>query len=118
MRLVRELLLHSLAVGGLLFAAHAALRPSEQAAPPAPAVQITAADADWLKEMWERQWRRLPTDEELTRLVTDHLTEEVLAREAKALELDAGDTIIRRRLAQKMAFLLDDTIRVAEGMSH
>ena len=64
--------------------------------------------------MWTRQWRRPPTGEELTRLVTDHLREEVLAREAMALELDVGDTVIRRRLAQKMAFLLDDTIQVAE----
>ena len=64
--------------------------------------------------MWTRQWRRPPTDEELTGLVADHLKEEVLAREAKALELDVGDTIVRRRLAQKMAFLLDDTIRTAE----
>lgn len=114
MRLLREPLLHFLALGGLLFAAHAALRPSEQAAPSAPVVRITAADADWLREMWERQWRRQPTDEELTSLVADHLREEVLAREAKALELDVGDTVVRRRLAQKMAFLLDDTIRVAE----
>jgi hypothetical protein len=64
--------------------------------------------------MWARQWRRPPTDEELTRLVADYLKEEVLAREAKALELDVGDTIVRRRLAQKMAFLLEDTIRTAE----
>jgi hypothetical protein len=38
----------------------------------------------------------------------------VLAREARALELDVGDTIVRRRLAQKMEFLLDDTIRTTE----
>jgi len=75
---------------------------------------MTAADAEWLKTMWTRQWRRPPTDEELTGLVADHLKEEVLAREARALELDVGDTIVRRRLAQKMAFLLDDTIRTTE----
>lgn len=114
MRLLREPLLHFLALGGVLFAAHAALRPSEQAAPSASVVRITAADADWLRQMWERQWRRPPTDEELARLVADHLREEVLAREAKALELDVGDTVIRRRLAQKMAFLLDGTVQVAE----
>ncbi|WP_414474354.1 peptidyl-prolyl cis-trans isomerase [Microvirga sp. M2] len=114
MRLPREPLLHFLTLGGLLFAAHAALRPSEQVVPLVPVVRITAADADWLREMWTRQWRRPPTDEELSRLVADYLKEEVLAREAKALNLDVGDTVIRRRLAQKMAFLLDDTIRVAD----
>jgi len=114
MRLLKEPLLHFLALGALLFAAHAIVGPSEDKVSSAPAIKITEADTDWLKEMWTRQWRRPPTGEELTRLVTDHLREEVLAREAMALELDVGDTVIRRRLAQKMAFLLDDTIQVAE----
>lgn len=114
MRLLREPLLHFLALGGLLFAAHAALGTSKEDASLAPSVRITAADAGWLRQMWARQWRRPPTDEELTSLVADHLKEEVLVREAKALELDVGDTVVRRRLAQKMAFLIDDTIRTAE----
>ena len=115
MRLLKEPLLHFIAIGGLLFAAHAALDQSDgggAAAPPA--IHLTAADAEWLKEMWTRQWRRPPTDEELRSLVADHLKEEVLSREARALELDVGDTVVRRRLAQKMTFLLDDTIRTAE----
>ncbi|WP_262265768.1 peptidylprolyl isomerase [Microvirga yunnanensis] len=114
MRLLKEPLLHFLILGGLLFAAHDAFGPREDKAASTTAVRITAADADWLKQMWTRQWRRPPTDEELARLVADHLREEVLAREAKALELDIDDTVIRRRLAQKMAFLLDGTIQVAE----
>lgn len=114
MRLLKEPLLHFLVLGGLLFAVHAAVGPGEDKAASTPAVRITGADADWLKEMWTRQWRRPPTDEELARLVVDHLREEVLAREAKALDLDVGDTVIRRRLAQKMAFLLDGTVHIAE----
>jgi parvulin-like peptidyl-prolyl cis-trans isomerase-like protein len=115
MRLLKEPLLHFLAIGGILFAAYAAFDPSGQegaAAPPT--IHLTAADAEWLKEMWTRQWRRPPNDEELKSLIADHLKEEVLAREARALDLDVGDTVVRRRLAQKMTFLLDDTIRTAE----
>jgi hypothetical protein len=115
MRLLKEPLLHFLAIGGILFAAHAAYDPSDRegaAAPPT--IHLTAADAEWLKEMWVRQWRRPPNDEELKSLIADHLKEEVLAREARALDLDVGDTVVRRRLAQKMTFLLDDTIRTAE----
>jgi len=115
MRLLKEPLLHFTAIGGLLFAAHAALDPSGGAGAAAPAtIHLTAADAEWLKEMWTRQWRRPPTDEELRSLVADHLKEAVLSREAQALKLDVGDTVVRRRLAQKMTFLLDDTIRTAE----
>lgn len=113
-KLLREPLLHFLFLGAFLFSTHAILRTGEKETPLVSIVRITSADADWLREMWVRQWGRPPTDEELTSLVADHLKEEVLAREAKALELDVGDTIIRRRLAQKMAFLLDDTIQIAE----
>ena len=115
MRLLKEPLLHFIALGGLLFAAHASLTASGgvgAAAPPT--IHLTAKDADWLKEMWTRQWRRPPSDEELKGLMADHLKEEVLSREARALELDIGDTVVRRRLAQKMTFLLDGTIRTAE----
>jgi PPIC-type PPIASE domain len=115
MRWLKEPLLHFMAIGGLLFAAHAAIGSNgDGGADTAPAIHLTAADAEWLKEMWTRQWRRAPTDEELKGLVADHLKEEVLAREAQALELDVGDAVVRRRLAQKMTFLLDDTIRTAE----
>ena len=114
MRLLKEPLLHFVMLGGLMFAAYSAFGTARQEFQPQPVIHMTAADAEWLKTMWTRQWRRPPTDEELTGLVADHLKEEVLAREARALELDVGDTIVRRRLAQKMAFLLDDTIRTTE----
>ncbi|MDK1373563.1 MULTISPECIES: peptidylprolyl isomerase [unclassified Sinorhizobium] len=46
-------------------------------------------------------------------LVLD-LKEELLAREARELGLDADDTVVRRRLAQKMTFLIEGTARIAE----
>ena len=45
---------------------------------------------------------------ELDGLIDNFIVEEVLYREAIAIGLDADDTIIRRRLRQKMEFLLDD----------
>ena len=41
-------------------------------------------------------------------LVEGRVREEILYREALALGLDQGDTIVKRRLAQKMEFLADD----------
>src|SRR5262249_25132990 len=43
--------------------------------------------------------------------------EEVLYREALALGLDKGDTIVKRRLAQKMDFLAEDLSAVSEPTS-
>jgi hypothetical protein len=52
--------------------------------------------------------------DELRGLVNDHLREEVLHREALALGLDRDDTIVRRRMAQKMEFLTQDIAAAAE----
>jgi hypothetical protein len=51
---------------------------------------------------------REPTGAELRGLIDNFITEEVLYREALAIGLDKNDTIVRRRLRQKMEFLLDD----------
>ena len=57
---------------------------------------------------WSTQWQRPPTAKELKGLVDAYVREEVLYREALALGLDRDDTIIRRRLAQKLEFLTED----------
>jgi len=67
-----------------------------------------------LAEPFNRLWGRPPTQEELAGLVRDYIREEVMYREALALGLDRNDTIVRRRLAQKMTFFLEDTARLAE----
>ncbi len=59
-------------------------------------------------EGFTRTRQRLPTAEELQRLIQARVQEEVYYREALALGLDKDDLIIRRRLAQKMEFISDD----------
>lgn len=111
-RILKEPLLHFLVVGALLFAAHAWLNRDVSDAPKA--VRITEAEVNWLKETWALQWQRQPNQQELRGLVSDYLREVLLAREATELGLDVNDTVVRRRLAQKMEFLLQDTARIAE----
>ena len=111
-RVAREPLLHFLIAGGLLFAAYGWL--NQESADEPQTVRISVAEVNWLKETWTRQWQRPPTEEELRSLVTDYLKEALLAREAAEMGLDDNDTIIRRRLAQKMAFLVLDTARILE----
>ena len=115
-RWFREPLLHFLIAGGVLFGAYAWLNPSSPGlfGPESRQVRIGEGEVRWLAEMWSRQWQREPTPEELRGLVTGLLKEELLSREARELRLDEGDTIVRRRLAQKMEFLVQDTARLAE----
>lgn len=107
-KLLREPLLHFLLLGALIFAAagwRARRRPAEEA----PArIEVTAAVVERLRAGYERQLGRAPDADELRGLVTAHIREEVLCREALALGLDRDDAIVRRRLAQKMEFLTQD----------
>jgi parvulin-like peptidyl-prolyl isomerase len=113
-KLLREPLVHFVIAGSLLFGGHAWLNrgtPSSEAIEP---VHIGTGEIRWLRETFASQWRRQPTADELKDLLTTLVNEELLAREARMLGLDRDDTIVRRRLAQKLAFLIEDTSGIAE----
>jgi hypothetical protein len=114
MKLLREPLLHFAVVGALLFGAYAWLNRNE---PPASAadrtIRITERELTWLADTSVRTWQRTPNESEFEGLIADYLREELLAREARELELDRDDTVVRRRLAQKMNFILEGTARLA-----
>jgi len=110
--LLREPLFHFLALGTLLFALHAWLKP---AAPPAATTEIVVDEARIrsLAQNFRRTWQRGPTPEELQGLIESHVREEVMVREALALGLDRDDAIVRRRLQQKMDFLIEEAALAA-----
>jgi parvulin-like peptidyl-prolyl isomerase len=110
---LREPLLHFLVIGALLFAAYAWLNRGGEDSP-APQVRLADSDVRWLKETFALQWQREPTPPELRGLLRDLVKEELFARQAKELGLDKDDIVVRRRLAQKMSFLLQDNARGAE----
>ncbi len=110
---LREPLLHFLVIGALLFAAYAWLNRGGNESP-APQVRLADSDVRWLRETFALQWQREPTPPELRGLLRDLVKEELFARQAKELGLDTDDIVVRRRLAQKMSFLLQDNARGAE----
>ena len=63
-----------------------------------------------LATQWEAQTKRPPSPSDLNMLIEGHIREEILMREAVAFGLDIDDVIIRRRLAQKMEFLIGEGI--------
>lgn len=110
--LLREPLFHFLLIGALLFFGYGFF--NHEPAASLRTVQITAAEANWLKETWVRQWHRPPTEEEFQSVLVGYLKETLLAREAEAMGLAQNDTIIRRRLAQKMEFIVRDTPQIPD----
>jgi hypothetical protein len=106
-QLLREPLLHFLLIGAALFAAYAwQSRGGEDAA--SPQVRLADSDVRWLKETFALEHQREPSASELQGLVRDFVKEEMLAAQAQELGLDKDDIVVRRRLAQKMTFLLQD----------
>lgn len=59
---------------------------------------------------WESQVGRKPTGDEISRIINNLVNEEILYREAISLGLDKEDRIIKRRLAQKISFLKQESI--------
>jgi len=104
-RLLREPLLHFFAIGTLIFLLYAAF--SDTGKEPANVIVITPERIDQLAARFSSVWKRQPTDKELDSLINEDVREEVYYREALALGLDRNDTIVRRRMRQKMEFLLD-----------
>lgn len=109
--LLRDPLLHFLLLGAGLFALYR-LVAGEDVAPKE--IFVAARTIEGLADNWQRTWQRPPTQTELDRLVDDYVREEVLYREALAAGLDRDDTIVRRRLRQKMEFVSEDLAAQAE----
>ncbi len=111
-RLVREPLLQFLALGLLLFIGYQALHRT--AGPRPGRIELTADDLRQIDLAWVAQGRPAPTPEQMQALVDGRVREEILYREALSLGLDKDDTIVRRRMAQKMEFLFEDVAALRE----
>jgi PPIC-type PPIASE domain len=103
-RLLREPFVHFAALALLIFAVYAVLSPSAQQAP-AGSIVVSSGKIEQMAAIFARTWQRPPSPEELKGLIDDYVTEEIYVREALALGLDQDDTVIRRRLRQKMEFM-------------
>ena len=77
-------------------------------------IVITQTAQKHLADLFEITWQRKPNPEELKNLTAEHIKEEIYYREALALGLDGNDTIVRRRLRQKLEFMQEDLDSLAE----
>lgn len=104
-KLLREPLMHFVLAAAVIFAVHDALlwRGGDDHT-----IHITTADMERMAALFASEARTLPSEADMRAMVTDHVRQEALAREAKRLGLDQGDTVIDRRLAQKMSFMITD----------
>jgi parvulin-like peptidyl-prolyl isomerase len=98
-----------LVIGAVLFAGISLIRAERR-----PTITIDAVEIEQLVSYWRQQSHREPDREELKAIINERVDEEILAEEAKRLGLDRDDMIIRRRLAQKMAFASEDSVEIPD----
>jgi hypothetical protein len=111
-RWLKEPLLHFLLIGAGLFVLFFQIADPESLADNR--IRIGAADIERMTVLFERKWQRPPSPKEVDGLIEAQIREEVLYREALAMGLDEDDTIVRRRMGQKMEFLFKDVAEAAE----
>jgi hypothetical protein len=108
---LKEPLLHFLVLGGLVFAFYTAVSDD---APGDDQIIVTRGVQEHLIRGFSRAWQRPPTQSEFNGIVDDWIREEIAYREGIGMSLDTDDTVIRRRLRQKMEMLAEDIVSLAE----
>jgi len=105
--LLREPLLHFLVIGAAMFLFfHASGGGS--AGPGSTRIVVTPGQIAHLEAGFTRTWSRAPSEDEVKTLLDEWVREEIAVREAMGAGLDRDDTVVRRRLRQKLEFLVED----------
>jgi hypothetical protein len=98
--------LHFIVLGALLYYLQGLLFP-----PPKPVIGPLAPERiEALREQWFASTRRLPTEDQVTRMVDAELDRDMLFQRAISLDLHLYDTVVYQRLLRNMRFL-----QLAEG---
>ncbi len=108
-RILHEPLLHFLLIGALMFTWSAW---HDGRGPNSTRIVVSSRTVAQLETAFSLGWGRAPRPDELKLLIDDHVREEIAVREAAALGLERDDVVIRRRLRQKLEFLLVDEAAV------
>ena len=105
-KILREPLLHFLLIGVGLFLLFGLTQGTGN--DDAKKIVVKQQTVSELTAKFTRTWMRPPTEEEVAGLIREHVRDEIYYREAVALGLDQDDPMIRRRMRQKLEFILED----------
>jgi hypothetical protein len=109
--LLREPLAHFLVLGSALFLIWPLL--AARVAAPSNHIVISQGQMQRAMEIFVSTHTRPPTEAEIASLAEQEIRAEVEYREGMALGLDRDDEIIRRRIAQKLRFMVEDVAEQA-----
>ncbi|ARN74321.1 peptidyl-prolyl cis-trans isomerase [Oceanicoccus sagamiensis] len=103
--LLKEPLLHFILIALLFFVAYQQLNPPQENDF---TISVSEGRLQLLKNQFTERWKREPLPEEIQNSAMLYAINEMYLREARALAMDKGDTVIDRRIKQKMDYMLED----------
>jgi parvulin-like peptidyl-prolyl isomerase len=106
-KIFREPLVHFLFLGLMLFVLFGVVSARQGSSEER--VVISQAMVNEIAQAFQATWQRPPTTEELQGLVDSRIREELVYREGVALGLERDDPVIRRRVAQKLEVLAEES---------
>ena len=104
-RILQEPLLHFLVVGSFLFFYLSSIDTETK-----PQVTITQGKIKQLTAQFEKTRQRTPSDIELKALIKNQIREDLAFEHGMQMGLVENDSIIKRRVQQKIEFMLKDSI--------
>jgi hypothetical protein len=110
-RLLREPLVHFLALGALMFAVYAMVAGRDR---DPDAIVIGQGQIEMMSAVFERTWQRAPTRDELQALIDGYVRDEIFYREGVAMGLDRDDQLIRKRVRQRVEFFAESLNGIPE----
>lgn len=111
-RVLWDPLVHFVILALIIFFAYRYIGAAGEAEPGR--IEVSSARIEQLAGLFAKSWQRAPNAEELKGLIDDFIKEEIMYREALKMGLDKDDTVVRRRLRQKMEFLADASTAITE----
>ncbi|TLU65118.1 peptidyl-prolyl cis-trans isomerase [Thalassotalea litorea] len=105
-QLIKEPLTHFIVIAVGLFLAFDVMNDNEDDAQHV--INVSSGRVEQLHQRFVKVWQRTPTQEEMDKLINNYVMDEIYAREARGLGLDVNDGVIRKRLRQKMEFMMQD----------
>ena len=110
-RWIQEPLVHFVALSILVFGAYQIITSGRQTSERT--IVITQTDIERLAALYAVESGVMPTEQDMRAIIIDQVQQEALAREASRLGMADEDTVVQRRLAQKMTFMLSDLGQVS-----
>ena len=105
-KILQEPLLHFVVVGSFIFL----ILSNNEATTTKPQVIISKGKINQLTSQFTKTRQRIPSSEELTALINNQVREDLAFKHGAQMGLVENDAIIKRRVQQKLEFMLSDSI--------